>query len=323
MILTFVEERKGALVDASLEALTAGRRLAKTSGLPLVALLIGAELERHLPRLREFGADRAILVESEKLRAYAPAAYAKALVQAIRDRKPKVVLAGGTALGKDLFGRAAARLDLGLASGCTELAFQDGRLKITRAVWGGILFAEVELLSEPRLLALTPHAFPAEPEPNDRLEVERMGPPLEEADLKLVVRELIEAVRKGVSLTEAEVVVAGGRGVGNEEGFKKLEELASLFGGAVGATRIAVNNGWRPPEEQIGQTGVRVAPKLYFACGISGAVQHMVGCKDAKVIVAINKDPQAPIFARADYGIVGDLHEVVPALIEELKRVKG
>ncbi|MGQ9477510.1 MAG: electron transfer flavoprotein subunit alpha/FixB family protein [Candidatus Bipolaricaulia bacterium] len=322
MILTFIEEQKGALVDASLEALTAGRRLAKASGLPLVALLIGADLERHIPKLKEFGAERAILIESEGLRAYSPTAYAKALVQAIKDRAPKVVLAGATALGKDLLGRAAARLDLGLATGCTEVGFQEGQLKITRAVWGGILFAEAELVSEPRLLTLTPHAFPAEPEPNDRLEVERLTVPLEEADLKLVVRELIEAVRKGVSLTEAEVVVAGGRGVGSEEGFKKLEELAALFGGAVGATRIAVNNGWRPPEEQIGQTGVRIAPKLYFACGISGAVQHMVGCKDAKIIVAINKDPQAPIFARADYGIVGDLHEVVPTLIEELKRMK-
>ncbi len=325
MILAFVEQQKGTIVDASLEALTAGRRLAKAAGLPLVALLIGADLERHIPKLKEFGAERAILVESEGLRAYSPTAYAKALVQLIKDRRPKVVLAGGTALGKDLFGRAAARLDLGLASGCTELGFQDGRLKITRAVWGGILFAEAELVSEPRLLTLAPHAFPAEPEPNDRLdlEVERLSVPLEEADLKLVVRELIETVRKGVSLTEAEVVVAGGRGVGSAEGFKKLEELATLFGGAVGATRIAVNNGWRPPEEQIGQTGARVAPKLYFACGISGAVQHMVGCKDAKIIVAINKDPQAPIFARADYGIVGDLHEVVPTLIEELKRLKG
>jgi electron transfer flavoprotein alpha subunit len=325
MILTFIEERKGALVDTSLEALTAGRRLARASGLPLAALLIGADLERHLPKLREFGAERAILVESDKLRAYSPAAYTKALVQAIKARAPKVVLASATALGKELLGRAAARLDLGLATGCTELSFQDGRMKITRAVWGGILFAEVELLSEPRLLTLAPHAFPAEPEPapNNQLEVERLEVPLEEADLKLVVRELLEAVRKGVSLTEAEVVVAGGRGVGSEEGFKKLEELAALFGGAVGATRIAVNNGWRPAEEQIGQTGVRVAPKLYFACGISGAVQHMVGCKDAKIIVAINKDPQAPIFARADYGIVGDLHEVVPALIEEIKRLKG
>ncbi|MCR4404222.1 MAG: electron transfer flavoprotein subunit alpha/FixB family protein [Candidatus Acetothermia bacterium] len=323
MILTFIEERKGAIVDASLEALTIGRRLAKDSGLPLVALLIGAELERHLPKLREFGAERAILVESPALGSYSPPGYAKALVNTIREKGPKVVLAGATAMGKELLGRAAARLERGLATNCTELSLRDGSLRLVRAVWGGIIFADVELAGEPQLLTLMPHAFPAEPELNDRLEIERLEAPLEEADLRLVVRELIETVRKGVSLNEAEVVVAGGRGVGSEEGFKKLEELASLFGGAVGATRIAINNGWRPPEEQIGQTGVRVAPKLYFACGISGAVQHMVGCKDAKIIVAINKDPQAPIFARADYGIVGDLHEVVPALIEELKKAKG
>lgn len=328
MILVFTEERKGEIVDASLEALTVGRKLADSFGVPLAAVLISAEpeLERYAPRLGEFGAEQAILAEFKD---YSPTAYAWTLARVIKERSPIMVLAGGTALGKEVMGRVAARLDKGLASGCTEIEVEEGRLKLVRAVWGGVLSAEVELADEPKLLTLMPHAFPAEPAPGgqdlelklkiERLELEPVGMG---DDLGPIFRELIESVYEGVRLEEAEVVVAGGRGVGSAEGFEKLEELASLLGGAVGATRIAVNNGWRPAEEQIGQTGVRVAPKVYFACGISGAVQHMVGCKDAKIIVAINKDPQAPIFSRADYGIVGDLHEVVPALITELKKLK-
>jgi len=332
MILVYVETQKGELSEASLGALTAGRKLAQALGEPLGAVLVGsgagseAELEGHLPTLGEFGVERALLVEHEKLKDYAPGAWARAIAQVIQEHGPKWVLAAATARGKDLFGRVAARLDLGLATGCTELepADEEGRVRITRAIYGGVLLAEVELAGEPRLLTLEPHAFPPEPAGSpSEVEVERVQPSLEEQDLRTIVKELIEPVREGVSLTDAEVVVAGGRGVGSAEGFKLLEELAELLGGAVGATRIAINNGWRPPEEQIGQTGVRIAPKLYIACGISGAVQHMVGCKDAKVIVAINKDPQAPIFARADWGIVGDLHEVVPALIDELKKLKG
>lgn len=322
MILTFIEERKGEIVDASLEALSAGRRLSKSLGIPLAALLIGADLERHAKKLEEFGAERALLAEDERFERYSPPAYARVLARVIEQQSPKVVLAAATAQGKDLMGRVAARLDKGLASGCTELGVENGKLKIVRATWGGVILADVELLSEPKLVSLEPHAFPAEPAPNQEMAVERLEISPEEADLRTIVKELLEPVREGVSLTEAEVVVAGGRGVGSTEGFKPLEELAGLFSGAVGASRIAVNNGWRPAEEQVGQTGVRVAPKLYIACGISGAVQHMVGCKDAKTIVAINKDPQAPIFSRADWGIVGDLHEVIPVLIEEIKRVK-
>lgn len=327
MILVYAEQQKGELVDASLEALTAGRKLASGMNTELAAALIGTGLERHKPKLEEYGVQRAILAEASELANYAPGAYARVLAQIISEKKPKIVLGPGTAQGKELFARVAAKLDLGLSTSTVALEVQDGELKITRAIYGGVLLADVTLAGEPKLFTLEPHAFPAEPASGSGLEVEveveNFQPQVEADDLKAVVKELIEPVREGVSLTEAEVVVAGGRGVGSAEGFKILEELASLLNGAVGATRVAVNNGWRPAEEQIGQTGVRIAPKLYIACGISGAVQHMVGCKDAKIIVAINKDPQAPIFARADYGIVGDLHEVVPALIEEIKKLKS
>lgn len=323
MILVFIEERNGEIVESSLEALSQGRRLADALNLPLAALIEGAEIRKYVKRLEEFGADRALLAEDEQLKSYSPSSYSKVIAQVIEERAPSIVLAAATAMGKDLFGRVAAKLDLGLATGCTELGAEDGQLEITRAMFGGILFADVELKEEPKLFTLEPHAFPADPSPNKSMEVEQLEVSFAEQDLQTIVQEIIEPVKEGVSLPEAEVVVGGGRGVGGPEGFKLLEELAELFGGAVGTTRIGVNNGWRDPEDQIGQTGIRVAPKLYIACGISGAVQHMVGCKDAKMIVAINKDPEAPIFSRADYGIVGDLFEVVSTLIDEVKRAKG
>jgi electron transfer flavoprotein alpha subunit len=272
------------------------------------------------------GISAALVVEDQRLDGYVPEAFARIVAEAIAQKSPKIVLAAGTERGNDLMARVAARLDLGLATNCTEFFVESGALKrVTRSNWGGSLLEEVEILSSPMLLTLAPHAIPAQSADGAAPErVETLSVALSERDFRVRVSELIPSDKKGISLTDAKVIIGGGRGMGSAEAFKMLEELAGLLGNAaVGATRVATNNNWRPHSDQIGQTGVQIAPDLYIACGISGAIQHMVGCKNSKKILAINKDPEAPIFQRADYGVIGDLHQIIPALIAELKRLKG
>lgn len=334
MILCFVEHRRGQIADTSLEALTACRELAEalTAGPPEVeAVLIGSNVRSLAESLKGF-ASKVLLVQDPRLTNYFPEAYARALTQVIKMKAPQGVVAAGTEQGHDVLSRVAAALDLGLATVCSGFQFKaaggsasglkQSQLKITRTIMGGSLLEDAQLLSSPVLLTIEPHAFQAKPFETRAPEGEEIKVELSEKDFRVKFVEFVEMKREGVSLVDAKVVVGGGRGVGSAEGFSILEELASLLGGAVGVTRVVINNGWRPHSDQIGQTGVQIAPDLYIACGISGAIQHMVGCKGAKKIIAINKDPDAPIFSRADYGIVGDLHQVVPALIEEIKRLR-
>jgi electron transfer flavoprotein alpha subunit len=218
---------------------------------------------------------------------------------------------------------AAARLDLPLAANCTE-ATPGEVWAVTRVRWGGSLLEEAEVRGHIKLLTVAPHAVAAEEAAApSRAEVRPFTPPLSEKDFRVRVSGRVEAAAGKISLAEAKAVVGGGRGVGSAEGFAQLEALAALLGGTVGCSRAVTSLGWRPHLDQIGQTGVRIAPDIYIACGISGAIQHMVGCKAAKHILAINKDPEAPIMALAEYAIVGDLHEVVPALIAAVKAAKG
>ncbi len=322
MILGIIEHDRGKIAEASLEMLTLARGLSQQIGAAVHAVLIGREIQALAASLKAYGVTRAHLVQDERFRDFAPEAWTKSLVQLIGSVRPQVVTAAGTDRGNELLARVAASLGVGMAANCTEVR-PGASFGVTRLRWGGSLLEEAELLNEPKLFTVAPHAVAAQSSPAREFVTEEFRPSLEEKDFRVRVVRRIESEKTGVSLPEAKVVVGGGRGVGSAEGFRILEELAQLLGGAVGGTRVATNNGWRPHADQIGQTGTQIAPDLYIACGISGAIQHMVGLKGTKRILAINKDPEAPIFSRADYGVIGDLHEIVPALIEEITKVKA
>jgi electron transfer flavoprotein alpha subunit len=246
---------------------------------------------------------------------YSPDAWATALAQVTRERGPTIVVAPGTERGNEVLAHVAAMLDLPMAANCTS-ATRGDPLTLTRVRWGGSLLEEARLHGSPALLTVSPHAVAAA----EGADVELI-PAAPEARVR--VSERVETVTAGVSLADADVVVSGGRGVGSAEGFAVIEELAALLGAAVGCSRAVTSAGWRPHTDQVGQTGTKVSPSLYIACGISGATQHMAGCKGAKKLMAINPDNEASIFASADYAVFGDLHEVVPAISAEIRKTRG
>jgi electron transfer flavoprotein alpha subunit len=242
---------------------------------------------------------------------YAPEAWA----QALAELEPELLVAGGTDRGHEVMAHVAARFDAPLAANCVDVRVEGDVFVLTRQRWGGSLLEEALLSGTPKLLTIAPHVVAAEDRPAD---VRELTPALEGARVRIARRDEPEAGT--VRLDTARVVVGGGRGVGSAEGFAVLEELAALLGGAVGGSRVVTNLGWRPHSDQVGQTGARIAPELYIACGISGAIQHIVGCKAAKRILVVNKDKDAPIVARADYAVIGDLHEILPAIVAELRK---
>ncbi len=268
------------------------------------------------------GVETLHMAEGEAFAAYAPTAIAAALVELIDRLSPTAVVAAGTERGNEVLAHVAARLDLPLSANCAAATAGDPML-VTRVRWGGSLLEEARLHGGPKLLTVQPHAVEAEPEIEGPPSVERFTPALSETDLAVRVVERVEAAAGGVSLAEAKVVVSAGRGAGSAEGFGIIEELAGLLEGAVGCSRAVTMAGWRPHTDQVGQTGTKIAPEIYIACGISGATQHMAGCKGAKALLAINTDADAPILASADYAVVGDLHEVVPAISAELRKARG
>lgn len=318
MALVWIEHKDGAACEASLAALTA----AAEWGAAPEALVLGSALD--VEALKAHGVTRVHHVQDKRLDRVAPGAAGKALHQAVVALSPDLVLAGSTPEANEVFARAAARGDWGFASACTEIALEGDAVKLTRVTWGGSLFQQAVLRGAPKLITLDPAAFEAKPAATPGAgEVAALAVALEEADFVDQLQRVERGEKQGIALPDAKVVVGGGRGVGSEEGFALLESLADLLDGAVGGSRVATNNGWRPHADQIGQTGAQIAPDVYIACGISGAIQHMVGCKGAKHIIAINKDPDAPIFQRASHGVLGDLHEILPALIEAIKQAKG
>jgi electron transfer flavoprotein alpha subunit len=322
MILGLVEHDGQRPAERSLEALTLGRRLAAQVGAPLHAVLVGGDAGTAAAGLGTYGVAVAHVLAHPRLDAFAPAAWARGLAEVMAAERPACVLAAATDRGSEVMAHLAARTDLPLAASCVAVEPGDA-YRVTRLRWGGSLLEEAHLAAPVKLLTVAPHAVPAEAaQAPGEAAVRELTPALAEADFRARVTGRVEPARDRVSLADARVVVSGGRGVGSAEGFQALEELAGLLDAAVGCSRVATSLGWRPHADQVGQTGTRVAPELYIACGVSGAIQHLVGCKGAKRILAINTDPEAPMVARADYAIIGDLHAVLPALCAEIRKAR-
>ena len=319
-VWVFAEQRGGQLAGVVLELLNEGRHLALQLGEPLACVLLGNQVQHLSYELMEYGADEVYLAMDPELELYRDDLYAQVIEDLVRAYRPGIFLIGGTANGRSLAPRVATGLETGLTADCTEFDLdEEGNLLQTRPAFGGNLMATIRCPEHrPQMATVRPKVFPAA-----ERQLGRMGReiPVELPDFRPWARilEIVEENTTGPNLAEADIVVAGGRGLGSPEKFRLIEELAQALGGAVGASRAVVDAGWVNYPHQVGQTGRTVAPKLYIACGISGAIQHLVGMQSADVIVAINKDPDAPIFGVATYGIVGEVEEVIPALIREIK----
>lgn len=324
-VLVVVEQRNGAIRKVSWEVLSEGKRLADQLGQDMAAVLVGGDgISSHAEGLGQWGAKKVFVAEHAELADYRTNPYARVVVDAAKQWEPKIILMGASSTGKDLAPRVAARLGVGMLSDCVAFELQDGALVGRRPMYAGKLYAYVACRAVPQIATARPNVLSkAEPDPSAKAEVVKVSVQLEEADLKAKVLELKEEASGRPDLTEAEIIVSGGRGMKGPENYAMLETLADLLGGTVGASRAAVDAGWRPQSDQVGQTGKVVTPNLYIACGISGSIQHLAGMGTSKVIVAINKDPDAPIFQKADYGVVDDLFKVVPPLIEEVKKLKA
>jgi electron transfer flavoprotein alpha subunit len=316
-MLVLVEHQDGRPDELSLQALALARGMAD-AGAPLEALLIGPGAAEAARELGAHGVTTAHVTEDDRLGAYAPGAWARCVTELAASTNPSAIVAAGSNRGNEVMAHVAARKDLPFAANCTT-ANEDGT--VTRVRWGGSLLEEARIHGSPLLLSSAPHAVQATTGNGAAAPaMERLEPRLEESDLLVQVQERVQAETKGISLAEAKVVISGGRGVGSADGFGILEELAGLLNAAVGCSRVVTMAGWRPHTDQVGQTGTKVSPDLYIACGISGATQHIAGCKGAKKILAINSDAEAPILNNADYAVIGDLTEIVPAITAELKR---
>ena len=324
MILVVVEHEDGAVDRLSSEALTVGRTLAESTGDPLQAVVWGAGAGATAASLEAAGVSAVHEIADPRLTGYAPEALGKALAQLIERDAPAAVIGTGSERGVEVLAHAAARLGGPLAANVTEVRPGEP-WKVTRQRWGGSLLEEARLDGSVRLLTVAPHAFApvsASAAAGAPATVHPFAPDLTDRDFRVKITSHVPAEEGAISLADARVVVGGGRGVGSAEGFAQLDELAALLGGTVGVSRVVTSAGWRPHAQQVGQTGARIAPDLYIACGISGAIQHMVGARSAKAILAINTDRDAPMVTRATYAVIGDLHTVLPAIIQAVRAAR-
>ena len=321
-VWTIAEQRDGEIRKITYEIVSEGRRLADALGQELTVLLLGSNIKDKAAVLGQYGADKVIVADDPRLAVYTTDAYSSVIAELVKANDPAILLMGASVQGKDLSARLSARLGVGMAQDCTAFSIEGGNLVAIRPIYAGKAYARVSFENSwPQMAAARPNVMSTnEPDSSRSAQVIDATFSLDDSALKTKVVDAMKDESGKVDLTEADKIVSGGRGMKGPENYQILEDLADLLGASVGASRSAVDAGWRPHSDQVGQTGKVVSPNLYIACGISGAIQHMAGMSTSKVIVAINKDPDAPIFQKADYGVVGDLFDVVPALAEQVKK---
>ena len=317
-VIAITEQRDGKLRKVSFEVISEGRRIADGLSAQLTAVVIGSGCDALAAEIKKFGPDKIVVLDDPALADYRTDAYTPALAEVVKFLDPAVVITGASVQGKDLAARLAARLNAGLVMDCTAISLQNGVITYTRPMFGGKILADVQVQGSPQIVAVRPNVMSINESPKESV-VEKPTPHL--GEVKTAVAEKMMDTSNKIELTEADIIVSGGRGTGGK--FEPIEELAAALGGAVGASRSAVDEGWRAHSDQVGQTGKVVSPTLYIACGISGAIQHLAGMSSSKVIVAINKDAEAPIFSKADFGVVGDVFKILPAVTDAVKKLRS
>ncbi len=319
-VLAFVESRDNKIKNAGFETASTALKIANELGAEAEVLLIGSGVSSITAELGAYGIKKVITADDPRLEKYSTTAYSKILAEAAKQRGADIIILSATAMGKDISARVSAKMEAGMASDCTDIRTENGNIIATRPVYAGKAYIDLKVNSPVKIFTLRPNVFKPVKADGVSAEAEKFEVNLDDSDFKAQVKEIIVSSEK-LDVTEANIVVSGGRGLKGPENFYLVEDLAKVLGGAAGASRAIVDAGWRPHDDQVGQTGKTVSPSLYIAVGISGAIQHLAGMSSSKCIVAINKDKDAPIFQIADYGIVGDAIEIMPVLIEECKKV--
>lgn len=319
-ILVFLESTDNQLKKTSLEALSEAKRLNEILKTEIVGFIVGDNVSSLTNEIASYGANKIIIAEGADSTNYILANYTKAILSAINKINPMAILLSATPVGKDLAANIAAELKSSVIQDSIFLSYENGSFVAKRPVYAGKAIITVKSLKSPAIITLRPKVFPLGSPKDQTVQIEKIQVNISPDDQRVKLKETVMSGQKKIELTEADIIVSGGRGMKGTENFKIIEELAQTLNAAVGASRAAVDSGWRPHTDQVGQTGKTVCPTLYIACGISGAIQHLAGMSSSKCIVAINKDPDAPIFKVANYGVIGDLFEVVPALCLELKK---
>lgn len=321
MILAYIEVRDGKVKKSSLEVLSEAKRRSDELGLEAFAVLVGHGQESLAPEVGRYGAKMVITLDSPLLSSYSPSGYARAMTELCKELSPEAIFFAATSMGRDLAPRLAAELGVSLASDCIQIAVVDGSLEVKRPIYAGKALASFRFKSSPIIATLRPNVFPLDP-PGDGGVTEKKEALIPEDQIPDLVSEVLKEEGAELDITEADIIVSGGRGLKGPENFDLLRDLTEILPhSAVGASRSAVDAGWIDHQHQVGQTGKTVSPNLYMAFGISGAIQHLAGMSSSKVIVAVNKDAEAPIFKVADFGIVADLFQIIPPLKEELKKI--